>query len=256
MRITDVVGQAHPPQLREVGGRQIPRSPAGDPGVQRDHDSGVAGRLGPMHQTLGELTVGRGIQLEKPWGRTEFGRDILQRIHRQRRYTHRHAGAGGRPGSGKVAVVIWCAHTDHADRRHEDRDVPAAAPQFDGHIALGGADEHPRHQSPVGEGGGIGALGQFVTGAACDIGPDRRRHRLFGAGRKLIEGHGEGGQHTTQPLEVNLDLVIAVTHDAFSRSRSATTSATARSCPRSELVGMRWISLVPMAAKPRSTSAS
>ena len=159
-----------------------------------------------------------------------------------------------RKGS-QIAVLIGSAHPDHPDRRHEDRDVPALTPQLDGHIALFCPDQHPRHQAPVGEGGRIGALRQFVAGAARHVGPDRRRHRLFGPCLEFFEGHRQAGKHTAETLEVDLDLIVAIAHEANSR-KSATTSAAARSCPRSELVGIRWISLVPTAAKPRRTSAS
>lgn len=56
-----------------------------------------------------------------------------------------------------------------------------------------------------------------------------------------------GSGSTAQALQVDLELIVAVAH-ANSRLRSATTSAAARNPPRSELVGIRWISLVPTAA--------
>ena len=120
-RVAGVVGQAVPAQLRKVRRRQVARPPAGDPGVERDDDALVAGRLGALHQAGGQVAVGRRVELEEAGGVAEFGGDLLHRVRRQRRGDHRHAGAGGRPRRGQVAVAVLRADPDHADRRHEHR---------------------------------------------------------------------------------------------------------------------------------------
>ena len=173
VRVADVIRQAQPAKLGEVGSGKIARSPTGDPGIERDHNSGVPRGLSTVHQTFGELAVGGRIELEKPWGVAEFGRDILQRIHRQRRHAQGYPGARGRAGRRDIAVPVSRTQSDHADGCHEDRG-PAPSPEFHRHIAFGGANEHPGNQSPLLERGDVGALGALVARAAGHIRPDRR----------------------------------------------------------------------------------
>ena len=63
-RIAEVILQHMTAQLREVGGLEITRPPAGDPGVQRHHNGLVAGVFRPRDQALRQLAVLRRVELE------------------------------------------------------------------------------------------------------------------------------------------------------------------------------------------------
>ena len=45
-------------ELRKVAGRQVARTPAREPRVERDHDPLEAGGFGTPHETLGEFAIG------------------------------------------------------------------------------------------------------------------------------------------------------------------------------------------------------
>jgi hypothetical protein len=120
-RVGQVVRQAMAAQLREVAGGEVPRPPAGDPRVERDHDPGETRVLRPAHEALREFPVGRRVQLEEPGRVPEPGSHLLQRVDRQRRGDHRHPGASGGGGRRQVAVPVLRAQSEHADRREQRR---------------------------------------------------------------------------------------------------------------------------------------
>ena len=149
-----------------------------------------------MHPALGKLTVGGGVELEKPWGVTEFGCNVLKRIHGEGGYAQRNSGTRGSARSSEITVAVCRAQPDHANRCHEDGG-PTTPPEFNRHIAFGGADEHAGNQAPLLECGDVGLLGALIPRASGDVGPDRRRQRLLCAGLQLIEGHRQAGQYAT-----------------------------------------------------------
>ena len=108
---------------------QVPGPPAGHPGVQGDDDAVVSGGLGPAHQALGQLPVGRAVKLEKAWGVAELGRrhprgDLPSR-------SRRHIGTPVAAAAFAVATSpcpSCVAQRDHPDRRHENRCGPASCP--------------------------------------------------------------------------------------------------------------------------------
>jgi hypothetical protein len=188
-RVAGVVGQAAPAKEREIRCRQVARAPAGYPGVQRHHDAFEACRLGAMHEAGCDITVGRRVQLEKPWGIAQFGGNLFYRVGRHRRCDHRHAGARGGARRRQVAMTVLCAQGYHSDGRHHGRRRQRHPEQLDRQIALLGADEHPWHQAPALEGGDIDPLCVFVSCAAGDIGPHSRGHRGPRLALQLREGH-------------------------------------------------------------------
>ena len=120
-RVAGVVRQAPAAQLREVRRRQVARSPARHPGIQRDDDALVSGGLCSRDKAGRQLAVCRRVQLEKAWGIAEFGGNLFERILGQRRNDHRYAGARGGSCGGQITVAVLCAQADDADRRHEHR---------------------------------------------------------------------------------------------------------------------------------------
>ena len=207
-RVAGVVGQAVPAELGEVAGGQVARAPAGDPGVQRDHDAAEAGRFGPGDQAGGQVPVGRRVQLEEAGGIAEPGGHVLHRIGGQGRCDHRDAGTFGCVGGGQVAVPVLGAQADHADRRHQQRGRQPHPEQFHRQVAPGRADEHARDQAPLGERADVGPLGVLAARAAGHVGQHRRRQRPFGPGLELGERHREAGQDPLQPGQVDLQLVV------------------------------------------------
>ena len=115
-RVGEIIGQAMAAQLGEVGGGEIARTPAGHPGVERHDDRLEAGLLGPPDQARRELAIGRGVELEESGRRLELGGDGFERIDRQGRSDHRHAGQRGGARGREIAVAVLGAEPDHADR--------------------------------------------------------------------------------------------------------------------------------------------
>ena len=124
----------------------------------------MAGGLGAAHQALGQIPVGRAVQLVKPRGVTEFGGDIFHRVFDQGRYAHRNPGARGRPRGREITMTVLRAQCDDPDRRHENGSGPTLSPELDGQIALGGTHQHAWDQPPMGECGRIHVLGSLVAG--------------------------------------------------------------------------------------------
>ena len=102
-RVAEVVGQAVAAQLGEVGGREVARAPAGDPGVEGDDDAPVAGRLGALDEALGELPVGRACRAGRSRGcrRTRPPRPPAGRRRASRRPSARRCGRRPGPWPGR-----------------------------------------------------------------------------------------------------------------------------------------------------------
>ena len=207
-RVAGVVGQAVPAELGEVAGGQVARAPAGDPGVQGDHDAAEAGRFGPGDQAGGQVPVGRRVQLEETGRSAEPGGHVLHRVGGQGRCDHRDAGTFGCVGGGQVAVPVLGAQADHADGRHQQRGRQPHPEQFHGQVTLGRADEHARDQAPLGERADVGPLGVLAARAAGHVGQHRRRQRPLGPRLELGGRHREAGQDPLQPGQVDLQLVV------------------------------------------------
>ena len=209
-RVAGVVGQAVPAQLGEVGGGQVARAPAGDPGVERDDDALEAGRLGAVHQAGGQVAVGRRVQLEEARGVAELGGDVLHRVGGQRRGDHRDAGAGGRAGGGQVAVAVLRAQADHADRRHEQRATAASCRTA---RRTGRARRRRRTSAASGPSWSnaldVGPLGVLVARAAGDVGPAPTAAapaRPWPRARRTPSA--ATGRTPRRPCEVDLELVV------------------------------------------------
>jgi hypothetical protein len=130
-RVGKIIGQAMAAQLREVGGGEIARAPARHPGVERHHDRPEAGPLGPSHEARRQIAIGWGVELEEPGRRLELGGDRLERIDRQGRSDHRHAGQRSGAGRREIAMAVLGAEPDHADRAHELRRRQPHAEELD-----------------------------------------------------------------------------------------------------------------------------
>ena len=85
------------------------------------HDPLKAGRLLAMDKTLGNLPVGRRIELEKTGRPAELASDPFQRIDGQRRGHHRHSRLGRGLRDRHVAMSVLSADANDPDRSHEDR---------------------------------------------------------------------------------------------------------------------------------------
>ena len=211
-RIAGVVAQAEPAQLGKVGRGEVARAPPGNPGVEGDDDALEAGGFGPLHEAGGQLTILGRVQLEEAGGVTELRGDLFHRVGGQGGNDHGDPGGRGRARGGQIAVAVLGTDTDDADRSHEHRRRQGQPEHLHRQVAIGGTDEHARHQAPAVERLTVGPLRAFVAGATGDVGPDRRRHCPLGAGLQLREGHRQRGRHPGQALEVNLVLVVAECH--------------------------------------------
>ena len=194
-------------QLGKVGGLEIARPPAGDPGVQGDDDRLEAGPLGPVDQARRKLAIGWGVELEEAGRRLELGGDGFERIDRKGRGDHRHAGQGGGPRGREVAMPILGAEPDDAVRGHEQGRRQLHAKQLNREVAPLGADEHARHEAPFVECGDVGHLRVLVAAAASDIGHQAFRHRRVRLGLQFVEAHRELGQAAREAGKVDLVLV-------------------------------------------------
>ena len=209
-RIGEIIGETMAAELREVGGGEVARTPAGHPGIQGDNDRLEAGLLGPLDQARGELSIGWGIELEEAGRRLELGGDGFERVDRKGRGDHRHAGQRSGARSREIAMAVLGAKPDDADRAHEQRRRQLHAEELDREVALLGADEHPRRQAPFVERGDIGSLGRLVAAAAGDVGDEAVRHRRVRLGLKFVEAHREPGQAAAQAGKVDFVLVGSV----------------------------------------------
>ena len=182
-RVAGVVRQAVAAQLREVRRRQVARPPAGDPGVERDDDRLVAGRLG---------AAAPGWRPDRGRSACRAGRSRACPRTRRRRPRAGSAvsvdtaiGTPVRAAARAVARSPWpsCAQMPitptGAMKSGDGSVIPNRSTERSRSV---GADEHPRHQSPAVERGAVGALGVLVPGTAGDVGPDPRRHRDLGLG--------------------------------------------------------------------------
>ena len=156
-------------QLREVGGGEIARAPSGHPGVERHDDRPETGPLGARHKACRQLAVGWSVKLKEPRRRFELGGDRLERIDRQRRGDHGHAGQRGGACGRQIAMAVLAAEPDDADRAHEQGRRQPHAEELDRQVALLGADEHPRHEAPFVERGDVGLLRALIAAATGDV---------------------------------------------------------------------------------------
>ena len=232
-------------QLREVGGREIAWAPATHPGVERHHDRLETGPLGPPHEARRQLAIGGGVELEEARRRFELGGDRLERIDRQGRGDHRHAGQRGGACGREIAMAVLGAEPEHADRAHEQRRRQPHAEELDRQVALLGADEHPRQEAPFVERGDVRLLRALVAAATGDIRDETCRHRRVRLGFQLVKTHRERRQAAAQSRKVDLVLISA---EVGHHPKSSFKASRERVSPRASA----WAGCFPL--KPNSTS--
>ena len=145
-RVGEVVGQAQALELREAGDRQVARSPAEGQGVERDDDRRVAGRLGAVDEALASAH-----------GRSADRAGTIPGCRRARR---RRPPAGPRVSVDAIIGTPVAAAARAVTRSpwpsgSQSPITPtgasisgvgsARAEQLDREVALGRADQHPRH---------------------------------------------------------------------------------------------------------------
>ena len=194
-------------ELREVGGAEIARAPAGHPGVERHHDRLEAGPLGPPHKARRQIAIGWGVELEESRRRFELGGDSLERIDGQGRGDHRHASQRRGAGGCEIAMAVLGAEPDHANRAHEHGRSQPHAEELDRQVALLRANEHPRPQTPFVERSDIGLLRALVAAAPGDVRDEACWHRRVRLGLQLVKPHRERRQVAAQSGKVNLVLI-------------------------------------------------
>lgn len=206
-RVLEVVGDAHAVEEGQPGLLQVARLPAGDEGVDREHDRPVAGGRGALDEAARQLAVVGPVELE-PARRLTAGRgDLLQREVRvgagDQRQAERRRGARGR----QLALLVQ--DPLHADRRQQQRRRHRGAEQLGGEVALRDVAQHPRHDLPALEGGAVGPHRALGPGAGEDVIGGALLHRLLGAPLELLDRDRDRRRLAPEPAQVDLSVIVS-----------------------------------------------
>jgi hypothetical protein len=205
-RVLEVVGDAHAVEERQPGLLQVARLPAGDEGVDGEHDRAVARRLGAADEARRELAVVRPVELE-PARRPAAGRgDLLQGEVRVGAGDQRHAD--GRRGARRRQLAVLVDDLLHADRGEQQRRRHRRAEQLQREVARGDVAQHPRHDPAPLEGGPVGVHRVLGAGAGEDVVRRPLVHRLVRAPLLLLDRDRDRGRLPTQPAGVDLAVIV------------------------------------------------
>ena len=205
-RILEVVGDAHPVEEGQPGLLQVARLPAGDEGVDGEHDRAVARRLGALDEAARQLAVVRPVELEPARRVAARLGDLLEREVRVGAGDHRHAERRRRAGARQFALLV--DDLLHADRGEQQRRRRRRADQLGREVALGDVAQHARHDLAPLEGRAVGAHRVLRARSGEDVVGGPLVHRLAGALLQLRDRDRDRGRLPTQPAQVDLPVVV------------------------------------------------